>query len=81
LNFRTMPTETTSEGGAGPREHPRLRRRYLGAFTAMRRGHSIGDANRLMQLSGRAKENGERYAQMTVENAAGVNSQRRRSRT
>jgi hypothetical protein len=76
-----MPTETTSEGGAGPREHRRLRRRYLGAFTAMQRVHSMGDANRLMQLSGRTKENGEHYAHMTVENAAGVNSQRRKGRT
>jgi hypothetical protein len=48
----------------------------------MQRGHSIEEiANRLMQLSDRPKENGERYAQMTVENAAGVNSQRRKSRT
>jgi len=48
---------------------------------ACRRGHSIEKvASRLMELSSKAKENGQHYAQLTAENAMAAMERQKRSR-
>jgi hypothetical protein len=51
---------------------------YFWALMAAQRGHSTEEiASRLMQLSKKAKENGERYARMTAENAMEAHGRQR----
>ena len=50
-------------------------------MTAISWGHGIEDtAARLMEESSKARENGERYALMTAQNAAAAHERRERSR-
>jgi hypothetical protein len=50
-------------------------------MTAISWGHGIeAPAERLIEESAKARENGERYAQMTADNAAAVVTRRERSR-
>jgi hypothetical protein len=50
-------------------------------LTALSWGHSIEEtAARLMEESGKARENGERYALMTAQNAAAAVERRQRNR-
>lgn len=54
---------------------------FTWCMTAISWGHSIeATAERLMEESAKARENGERYAQMTAENAAAAVARRERSR-
>jgi hypothetical protein len=51
-------------------------------MTAISWGHGIeAAAERLMEESTKARENGERYAQMTAENAAAARRERSRAGT
>jgi len=53
---------------------------FTGCMTAISWGHGIkATAAQLMEASTKARENGERYAQITAENAAAV-ARRERSR-
>jgi hypothetical protein len=54
---------------------------FFWAMMAAQRGHSINEiAARLMEVSSKAKENGEQYARLTAENAAAATERQRRSR-
>jgi hypothetical protein len=55
---------------------------FMWSLMAAQRGHGIDAiADRLMELSSKAEENGERYARLTAENAvAAVERQRGRQR-
>lgn len=54
---------------------------YFWCFLSAQRGHDPEEiASRLMQLSSKAKENGERYASVTAQNAAAAERGRQRSR-
>jgi len=54
---------------------------YFFAMLSAQRGHSIEEiAARLMDLSSKAKENGERYARLTAENATAATERQRLSR-
>lgn len=54
---------------------------YFFALLAAQRGHSIEEiAGRLMEESSKARENGERYARLTAENATAANERQRRTR-
>jgi hypothetical protein len=55
---------------------------FMWSLMAAQRGHSLEEiASRLMEESGKVKENGQRLAQLTAENAvAAVQKQRRRNR-
>lgn len=54
---------------------------FTWCMTAISWGHSIEEtAARLMEESGKARENGERYALLTAQNAAAANERRERSR-
>ncbi len=54
---------------------------YFWCLMSAQRNHSIEIATRLMDLSTKAKENGEAYARLTAENAAAaVNANQRRGR-
>ena len=54
---------------------------YFFAMLAAQRGHSIEEiAARLLDISSKAKENGERYARITSENATAATERQRRSR-
>jgi hypothetical protein len=53
---------------------------FFFAMLASQRGHDIEEiAARLMELSAKAKENGEQYARLTAENASAA-TQRQRGR-
>jgi hypothetical protein len=65
------------EGAPESKSRPGKRRESLADFTwcmtALDWGHSIEEtANHLMQVSSKARENGERYASLTAGNAAAV---------
>lgn len=54
---------------------------FFWAMMSAQRGHSIEEiASRLMELSSKAKENGEHYARLTAENAMAATERQRRSR-
>jgi hypothetical protein len=54
---------------------------FFYAMLCAQRGWDVSDiASRLMELSSKAKENGERYAQLTAENAVAAAERQRRSR-
>lgn len=54
---------------------------FFWAMMAAQRGHSAEEiVRRLMELSSKAKENGERYAQTTAQNAVAATENQRRSR-
>ena len=54
---------------------------FTWCMTAISWGHGIeATAAQLMEESTKARENGERYAQMTAENAAAAVERRQRSR-
>lgn len=54
---------------------------FFYAMLCAQRGWDIPEiASRLMEQSGKAKENGERYAQLTAENAMAATERQRRSR-
>jgi len=54
---------------------------FFFALLCAQRNHSIEEiAGRLMELSAKAKENGQHYAQLTAENAMAATERQRRSR-
>lgn len=54
---------------------------FFWAMMAAQRGHGIEEiASRLMEISSKAKENGDRYAQTTAQNAVAAADRQRRSR-
>jgi RepB DNA-primase from phage plasmid/Recombinase len=55
---------------------------FFWSFLAAQRGFSIDEiANRLMDVSSKAEENGEQYARLTAENAAIATERQRRNRS
>lgn len=54
---------------------------YFWCMMSAQRGHSVEEiARRLMELSSKARENGERYAQKTAQNAVAATDRQHRSR-
>jgi hypothetical protein len=54
---------------------------FLWAMMAAQRRHSVEEiARRLMELSSKAKENGESYAERTAQNAVAATDRQHRSR-
>ncbi len=83
---RTWPDYQRCIDGAPPNQSqtgPDISRAdYFFAMLSAQRGHSIEDiAARLMDLSSKAKENGERYVRITAENATAATERQRRSRS
>jgi Resolvase, N terminal domain/RepB DNA-primase from phage plasmid/Recombinase len=74
---RTWPDYPRCVAGAPPnhaKDGPDISRAdFTWALMALRRGHSIEDtAAKLAELSSKARENGDRYALVTAQNAAAV---------